>query len=66
MAKSNDKPHCVNKIGTFKSEEAIHGRTSARCKPSEQQSSISAYPSNPLAWLIYKLCQTGIWGGFKE
>ena len=33
MKKSIDKLNCINKIGTFQSKDAAHGRTSARCRP---------------------------------
>ena len=33
MAKSIDKPKCTKRIGTSKSEDAAHGRTSVKCRP---------------------------------
>ena len=35
MTKSIDKPNGVNVIGTFRSEDAAHGRTSVSCGPSQ-------------------------------
>ena len=30
-----DKPNCLNRIGTFESEDATQGNTSVRCRPSQ-------------------------------
>ena len=35
MTKSIDRPNYVNGVGTFQSKDAMHGRTSARCRPSQ-------------------------------
>ena len=32
---SIDKPNCINRIWTFQSEDATHGRTSVICGPSQ-------------------------------
>ena len=35
MAKSDVRKNCMNRIGTFKSEDFVQCRTSVRCRPSE-------------------------------
>ena len=35
MTKSVDKPNRLNGSGNFQSEDAVHGRTRLRCRPSQ-------------------------------
>ena len=58
MNKSIDRPNSIKEIGTFQDDDAILGRTSVKCRPS--QTVIQGLPDLESKFLDLQICSVNV------